>query len=100
MSTTPPLGSTMRILRPAPNVLAFYDGRVDGVRLYSTGRHWPDAGAYSLGVATYAVVSGAEALVYDTHLSLAHAEIVRVVDERLRAADDGIRRDPERIGAI
>ena len=67
----------MRILRPAPNVLAFYDGRIDGVRLYSPGPNWLDDGAYSLGVSTYAIVSGAEALVYDTHISLAHAEIVR-----------------------
>jgi glyoxylase-like metal-dependent hydrolase (beta-lactamase superfamily II) len=77
MSTTPQLGSTMRVLRPAPNVFAFYDGRGDGVRLYSPGPNWLDDGAYSLGVATYAIVAGAEALVYDTHISLAHAEIVR-----------------------
>ena len=72
-----PLGSTMRILRPYPNVLAFYDGRIEGVRAYSPDRNWLDDGAYELGVASYALVDGAEALVYDTHISLDHARIVR-----------------------
>jgi glyoxylase-like metal-dependent hydrolase (beta-lactamase superfamily II) len=67
----------MRILRPYPNVLAFYDGRIDGVRAYSQERNWLDDGAYELGVATYAILDGAEALVYDTHISLEHARIVR-----------------------
>src|SRR6185369_8105977 len=71
------LGSTMRILRPYPNVLAFYDGRIPGVRAYSQERNWLDDGAFELGVATYAIVDGDEALVYDTHISLAHARIVR-----------------------
>ena len=73
----PALGSTMRILRPYPNVLAFYDGRIEGVRAYSQESNWLDDGAYELGVCTYAIVEGAEALVYDTHISLAHARIVR-----------------------
>jgi glyoxylase-like metal-dependent hydrolase (beta-lactamase superfamily II) len=73
----PPLGSTMRILRPYPNVLAFYDGRIEGVRAYSPDKNWLDDGAYELGVATYAILEGAEALVYDTHISIAHARIVR-----------------------
>jgi len=73
----PPLGSTMRVHRPAPNVLAFYDGRIPGRRAYSSAPNWLDDGAYELGVATYAIVSGQEALVYDTHISLPHAEIVR-----------------------
>jgi cyclase len=71
------LGSTMRILRPYPNVLAFYDGRIEGVRAYSQERNWLDDGAYVLGVASYALIEGSEALVYDTHISLDHARIVR-----------------------
>lgn len=73
----PALGSTMRILRPYPNVLAFYDGRIEGVRAYSQERNWLDDGAYELGVSTYAILDGAEALVYDTHISLEHARIIR-----------------------
>jgi hypothetical protein len=73
----PDLGSTLRILRPAPGILAFYDGRIDGVRAWSSKPNWLDDGAYVLGVCTYAVVSGADALVYDTHISTAHARIIR-----------------------
>jgi cyclase len=71
------LGSTMRILRPYPNVLAFYDGRIEGVRAYSQEKNWLDDGAYVLGISSYAILEGAEALVYDTHISIEHAQIVR-----------------------
>ena len=73
--------ATLRVLRPAPHVLAFYDGRIDGKRLFSAEPNWLDDGAYGLGVATYAIVSGAEALVYDTHISLAHARAIRAALE-------------------
>ena len=71
------LGATMRVHRPAPGVLAFYDGRVPGVRAWSEAPNWLDDGGYALGIASYAVVDGDAALVYDTHLSCPHAEIVR-----------------------
>ncbi len=73
----PPLGSTMRIHTPYPGVYAFYDGRIDGVRAYSTKPNWLDDGAYSLGLCSYAIMSGDQALVYDTSISLAHARIIR-----------------------
>ncbi|UCI09150.1 MBL fold metallo-hydrolase [Mesorhizobium sp. B1-1-8] len=82
--TKPPLGSTMRLVRPAPNVLAFYDGRVDGARAWSDGPNWLDDGAYALGICTYAIVDGYQALVYDTHVSLPHARIIRRTLEELR----------------
>ncbi|MDP9189717.1 MAG: MBL fold metallo-hydrolase [Actinomycetota bacterium] len=66
----------MRVLRPAEGVLAFYDGRVDGYR-FAEGPNWIDDGAISLGIASYAIVDGDEALVYDTHVSLEHARCVR-----------------------
>jgi len=72
-----PLGSTMRLVRPAPNVLGFYDGRIDGVRIWSDGPNWLDDGAYTLGICTYAIVDGPQALVYDTHISLPHARFIR-----------------------
>ncbi|UVK40659.1 MBL fold metallo-hydrolase [Mesorhizobium sp. AR10] len=75
--TKPPLGSTMRLVRPVPNVLGFYDGRIDGVRAWSDEPNWLDDGAYALGICTYAVVDGSQALVYDTHVSLPHARYVR-----------------------
>jgi len=67
----------MRVLRPYPHVFAFYDGRIDGVRAYSPEPNWLDDGAYALGICSYAIVDGAEALVYDTHISLAHARLIR-----------------------
>lgn len=75
--TISPLGSTMRLVRPASNVLGFYDGRIDGARAWSDEPNWLDDGAYALGICTYAIVDGSEALVYDTHISLPHARFVR-----------------------
>lgn len=77
MTTRPPLGSTMTVLEPAPGVLAFYDGRVPGVRAFAEAPNWVDDGAYALGIASYAVLDGEDALVYDTHISLAHARRIR-----------------------
>jgi glyoxylase-like metal-dependent hydrolase (beta-lactamase superfamily II) len=71
------LGSTMRIIRPAPHVIGFYDGRIAGVRAHSERPNWLDDGAFALGICSYAIVDGPDALVYDTHLSLAHAGIIR-----------------------
>ncbi|WP_262031871.1 MBL fold metallo-hydrolase [Microvirga sp. Mcv34] len=75
----PELAATLRVFQPAPNVLAFYDGRVAGARAYSGEPNWLDDGAYELGICTYAILSGAEALVYDTHISLAHARRIRAM---------------------
>jgi cyclase len=66
----------MRVLRPAEGVYAFYDGRVGGYR-FAEGPNWVDEGAIALGIASYAVVSGSDALVYDTHVSVEHARFVR-----------------------
>ena len=66
----------LRILEPAPGILAFYDGRVAGHR-FADQDNWVDDGALSLGIASYAVTSGDEALVYDTHVSRDHAAFVR-----------------------
>lgn len=71
------LAETMRVLTPAPNVLGFYDGRIAGRRLHGPQPNWLDDGGYSLGTCSYAVVSGGEALVYDTHMSLDHAAAIR-----------------------
>ena len=71
------LGSTLRVVRPAPCVLGFYDGRISGVRAHSDGPNWLDDGAFALGICAYAVVDGDEALVFDTHISRAHAAIIR-----------------------
>jgi cyclase len=41
----------MRVLRPADNVIAFYDGRVEGYR-YTPERNWVDEGGLALGIAS------------------------------------------------
>lgn len=66
----------LRVLRPHPAIYAFYDGRVPGYR-FAEHANWVDEGALSLGIASYAIVSGPEALVYDTHVSVPHAAAIR-----------------------
>lgn len=70
----------LRVLRPAPNVLAFYEGRVAGHR-YAEEKNWVDEGAISLGIASYAIVDGGEALVYDTHVSVDRGRLIRSILE-------------------
>lgn len=77
MAATTVLGATMQVLQPAAGVLAFYDGRIPGVRAFSREPNWVDDGAFELGIASYAVLSGEEALVYDPHISVVHARIIR-----------------------
>jgi glyoxylase-like metal-dependent hydrolase (beta-lactamase superfamily II) len=67
-----------RVLRPAAGVFAFFDGRIEGYRL-DERPNWVDEGALSLGIASYAVVSDGEALIYDTHVSVEHARNIRRV---------------------
>lgn len=71
------MGSTMRVFRPHPNIVAFYDGRIAGVRAHSPKPNWLDDGAFTLGCCSFAIVDGDEALVYDTQMSIAHARIIR-----------------------
>ena len=76
----------LRVLRPAEDVYAFYDGRVDGYR-FAAGPNWVDDGALALGIASYAIVAGDEALVYDTHVSVEHGRLIRAVLE-----EEGVRK--------
>lgn len=75
----------MRVLRPADGVFAFYDGRIEG-QSFAPEPNWVDDGALSLGIASYAIVSGDAALVYDTHVSVEHATRIRSTLE-----DEGVR---------
>lgn len=71
----------IRVFDAGGGVYAFYDGRIDGYR-FTQERNWVDDDALSLGIASYAIVSGDEALVYDTHVSTEHARFVRRELER------------------
>jgi glyoxylase-like metal-dependent hydrolase (beta-lactamase superfamily II) len=76
----------LRILRPAPGVLAFYDGRVEGYR-FAPRPNWIDEGGLSLGTASFALIEGEEALVYDTHTTPEHGRQIRAALEA-----EGVRR--------
>ena len=70
----------LRVFEPHPGLFAFYDGRVEGQR-FADGPNWVDDGALSLGIASYAIVRGDHALVYDTHVSVPHALAVKAALE-------------------
>jgi cyclase len=84
--TIVPGPTQLRILRPAPGVLAFYDGRVEGYR-FAPRPNWIDEGALALGTASFALVGGEEALVYDTHTTPEHGRRIRAALEA-----EGVRR--------
>jgi cyclase len=73
----------MRTFRPTPEVYAFYDGRVDGY-CFSEAPNWVDEGALSLGICSYAIIDGDEALIYDTHSSIEYARVRGLRDPRRR----------------
>ena len=74
----------LRTLRLTKHLIGFYDGRVPG-QTFAEGPNWVDDGALELGVCSYALVDGDEALVYDTHISVPHAAAVRAAVEGLGA---------------
>ncbi|HXR60220.1 MAG TPA: MBL fold metallo-hydrolase [Solirubrobacterales bacterium] len=74
------MATQLRTLRPAPGILAFYDGRVEGYR-FAPQPNWVDEGALSLGTASFAILEGEEALVYDTHTTLEHGRWIRAALE-------------------
>lgn len=67
----------IRVFPINDHLIAFYDGRPAESSVDMAKATWADHGANFVGVATYAVVDGSEALVYDTYPSVAQARIVR-----------------------
>ena len=66
----------LRVSEPHPGLFAYYDGRVAGHR-FMAADNWVDDGALELGIASYALVRGPAALVYDSHVSVPHAAAIR-----------------------
>ena len=66
----------LRVCEPHPGLFAYYDGRVAGHRFMAQD-NWVDDGALELGIASYALVRGRAALVYDSHVSVPHAAAIR-----------------------
>ena len=69
----------MRVLEPSDGILAFYDGRAEGATL--DGADWVEYDLV-LGLASYAIVEGGTALVYDTHTSPDRGQFIRSELER------------------
>jgi cyclase len=76
--------SGVRILEPADGILAFYDGRHEGATL--DGANWVEYDLV-LGIASYAIIEGSAALVYDAHTSPDRGELVRAELERRGVRD-------------
>jgi cyclase len=76
-SVTAAVAGEIRVLPVNDHVIAFYDGRPLESSVDMAKATWADHGANFVGVATYAVVDGAEALVYDTYPSIEQARQVR-----------------------
>ncbi len=74
----------MHVLRLTENLLGFYDGR-EPQAAGDPIESWVDDGALSLGICSYALVDGGDAIVYDTHVSLERARLIRETIERLGA---------------
>lgn len=66
---------SFHILSPHPNIHAYYDGRT-GHRFHSSKPNWLDDGAFTLGVASYSIISRDEALIFDAHITQQHASAV------------------------
>lgn len=74
----------MHVLRLNDHLLGFYEGRTPGIG-DDPARGWVEDGALSLGICSYALVDGAEAIVYDTHVSVDRAQTIRDTLEGLGA---------------
>jgi glyoxylase-like metal-dependent hydrolase (beta-lactamase superfamily II) len=74
----------MHTLRLNRHLLGFYEGRTPGIA-DDPAAGWVEDGALSLGICSYAVVDGTEAIVYDTHVSVDRAHAIREVLQRLGA---------------
>ena len=67
----------MRVFQINDHLICFYDGRPPEPATPSTDHNWADFGAFNVGVATYVVYRGDQALVYDTYPSTVQAQWVR-----------------------
>src|SRR5204863_1167220 len=75
-------GVAIHVLHPNDHLYGFYAGR-DSTAGDVTS--WVEEGALSLGICSYAVVDGGEALVFDTGVSVGHGRAMRDTLENLGA---------------
>jgi cyclase len=67
----------MQVIEINDHLTAFYTGRDASIPRCAAEWNWVDDAAMKLGVATYAIHKGGEAIVYDTFTSIAQARWVR-----------------------
>lgn len=67
----------MRVFELNDHLLAFYDGRPPEPATAAQDHNWADFGAMNVGVATYVIHRGDQALVYDTYPTPQQAQWVR-----------------------
>lgn len=67
----------MRVFEINDHLLAYYDGRPAETSADAKDQTWAGTGAYNVGVCTYAIHRGNEALVYDTYPDTEDARWVR-----------------------
>jgi cyclase len=67
----------MRVFELNDHLLCFYDGRPPPAARPRGAHNWADYGALDVGVATYVIHSGNQALVYDTFPTAAEAQWTR-----------------------
>lgn len=72
----------MRVFEINAHLLAYYDGRPPEPSKPMASGTWDDTGAYDVGVCTYVIHDGDEALVYDTYPDVRDAAWVRKDLER------------------
>lgn len=65
----------LRISQPHKGLFAYYDGRVEGYR-FDPRPNWVDEGGLGLGIASFTLIDGHEALVYDTGTTPAHGTAI------------------------
>jgi cyclase len=74
----------LRVLRLSETLLGFYEGRTPATT-EEPPESWVDDGALSLGICSFALVDGPDAIVYDTHVSVERARTIRRTVEQLGA---------------
>src|SRR4051812_12139162 len=76
----------IQVFKLNDHLTVFYTGRLAPPSVPADQRTWGESGALDLGIATFAIHSGREALVYDTFTSPDLAKWVRSYLERMGVA--------------
>jgi cyclase len=76
--------ASLHVLRLSDHLLGFYEGRT-AATADAAPASWVEEGALSLGICSFALVDGLDAIVYDTHVSVERGRMIRRTVEELGA---------------